>query len=388
MVDVSKPYNQGVSPITLNRILLILGVLGLFVSGVLTAQHFYNLQIPCTAGGGCETVARHSSSYLFGFPVAYFGFGGYFLLTGLTLVRMFTGSLLSRLFVGLGYLGSAIGMVASLYLQYVSFTQIHATCAWCLTSAVVMVLTFVFYTVLFGKVGTVEETPVRSTKALFQGLALVCIAMFGVAAVAYSSGKEGGKVEVLDQKVEQRLVPEPKNTRNQLGPDDAPVTLVEFADLCCVTCRRSLPKLHEILAKYPGKIRIIYRHFPIDSLKGHEMANVVAVTAEVAAQKGKFWDFAAAFTAPEDAPTTREGVDQIANMVGITSAEIDKAIADPNSRAQLNMVRDYTDAIGVFDIQGTPTYILSAKGQPIKKLTLVGVMNELDSPEMQKLLKP
>lgn len=387
MVDVSKPYNQGVSPLTLNRILLILGVLGLFVAGVLSVEHLFELQIPCTSGGGCQTVARHSSSYIFNIPVAYFGFAGYFLLTGLALVRLFTGSLLSRLFVGLGYVGAAIGLVASLYLQYISFTQIHAICAWCLTSAIDMVFTFVFYTILFGKVGTIEETPVRSTKALYQGLVLVFIAMVGVSVVAYTSKTETGPKEVLDQSVEKSLVPEPKSARNQLGPDDAPVTVVEFADLCCPTCRKSFPKLHELIAKYPGKIRVIYRHFPIDSLKGHEMADVVAVTAEVAAQKGKFWDFAAAFTAPEEPPTTREGVDDIARTVGVSSEEITKAIQDQKSQAQSNLLRDYSDAIGVFHVEGTPTYILSVKGQPIQKLTLVGLLNELDKPEAQKLLK-
>lgn len=389
MVDVSKPYNQGVSPITLNRILLILGVVGLYVSGVLSAEHLFNIQIPCTAGGGCETVARHPSSYIGPIPVAYVGFVGYILLTALALVRLFTGLQTSRLFVGLGYLGSAIGMIASLYLQYVSFTQIQAKCVWCLTSAGIMVVTFVLYTMLFSKVGTAtDEAPKSSSKSLFAGLGAVALAMFAVFGTIYGRQHAAGPVEVVSgAQAEARLVPEPQSMRNQLGPNDAPVTIVEYADLCCPTCRKSFPKIHEILEKYPGKVRVIYRHFPLDQLKGHEMALVVAVTAEIAATKGKFWDFATAFTAPEEAPTTRDGVDQIAKNFGITSKEIDDAIADSNSVAQTRMLRDYSDAVGVFHIDGTPTYLLKVKDQPIKKVTLVGVMNELESAPVQALMK-
>ncbi len=390
MVTVSKPYNQGVSPALLNRLLLILGFVGLFISGVLSMEHMYQIQIPCTNGGGCEAVARHSSSYFMGEPVAYYGFVGYCLLTIFALARTVTGQLTNRFLVGFGYLGSAIGVVASLYLQYTSFFVIGATCVWCLSSAITMIATFVLYTMLYNKMQSEEATPFAFVpKELILGVVGVSIALGGVFGIIYGRTKVVGPVEIVDDaKVAQSLVPEPKSSRNQLGPDDAPVTVVEFADLCCPTCRAGFSKTHELVAKYPGKLRVIYRHFPLFRVEGHQMATVAAVTAEVAAGKGKFWDFATAFTAPEEAPKDREGVDKIAQSVGIDPADITKALDDPNSPAQKRLVRDYTDALKVFNVQGTPTYIVSAKGQPAKKLTLTGVMAELDSKEFQALLKP
>ena len=74
MNAVRKSYNQAVSTVTLNRILIFLGCLGLFVAGVLSGEHLFQLEIPCSASGGCEVVARHPSSILMGFPVAFYDF--------------------------------------------------------------------------------------------------------------------------------------------------------------------------------------------------------------------------------------------------------------------------------------------------------------------------
>ncbi len=395
MVTVSKPYNHGVSTVTLNRILLILGVLGLFVAGVLSFEHLYSLEIPCSTGGGCETVAHHSSSFVGGdrkgIPVAFVGLAGYMILTVLAIIRGYTGLYGSKLLTTTGYIGSAIGMVTSIYLQYVSFTQIHAKCAWCMGSAAIMIVTFVLYTMLFGRMGSEvgEAKPERNPAVLYQGVAGILIAYLSVLAATHGSKSSNVKIEMMATELSRELVPEPKSTRNQLGPDDAPVTLIEYADLCCPLCRTGFPRIKELVVKYPGKLRVIYRHFPIYSLPGHEMALQAVIASEVAAQKGKFWEFADAFTAPDEAPKTREGVDAIANTVGVTPAEIDKAISDPESQPQKNLTRDFSQAIGIFNIKSTPTYMLFVKGQPIKRMDkIVAVIDELDSPEMQKLLKP
>lgn len=389
MVDVSKPYNQGVSPQTLNRILLFLGFIGIFISGVLSLEHLRQIEIPCTAGGGCATVARDPSSYVLGIPVAYIGFFGYVLLTALAITRSATSQLLSKTLVGFGYMGSAIGVIASLYLQYISFFKIGATCIWCLSSAITMIITFVLYTILFGKVGDTEATVSKfNPKELILGIVGTSIGVAAALGVTMNAATYRGPIVVVDDSVAQHLIPEPASERNQMGPDDAPVTIVEFADLCCPTCRASFPKIHELVQKYPGKLRVIYRHFPLFRLKGHEMASTVAITAEVAATKGKFWDFATAFTAPEEAPTTRQGVDMIAKSAGLTPEEITNAIENDDSVANKRATRDYTDAVSYLKIEGTPTYFLMAKGQPTKKVTLTGIIGLFEEKGYKELLKP
>ena len=389
MMSVTKPYNQGVSIVTLNRILIILGILGLFVAGVLSAQHIWRLDIPCTTGGGCLTVAQHPSSYFRGIPVAYFGLAGYFLLTALAIIRGFTGQYYSKFLTLPSYIGSAFGMIASLYLQYISFTVIQAKCVWCISSALIMVLTFIFNTMLFGRMGSKDSEipPVSNPKVLIAGMAGILLASVGVAGFTVGQNQVGPKAELLDMKVAERLVPEPRSSRNQLGPDDAPVTLIEFADLCCPQCRSGLPKIHDLVSRYPGKIRVIYRHFPIYQLPGHEMTLRAVITSELAAQKGKFWEFADAFSAAEEAPKTPEGVDSIAQTVGVTSEEINKAIEDDNSIPSKNLTRDFEDASGLFGINSTPTFMIYIKGMPIKKMTFAQMMNEIEREEIQKFLR-
>jgi uncharacterized membrane protein/thiol-disulfide isomerase/thioredoxin len=388
-MTLSKPYNLSVSIVTLNRILIILGVLGMFVAGVLTVEHIFQLEIPCTTGGGCETVARHPLSYVMGVPVAYFGLGGYILLTAIAIVRGFTGQYYSRFLTLIGYGGAAFGTITSLYLQFQSLTKIHALCIWCITSALIMVITFVFYTILFGRLGGAEVStePVSSSKTLFQSLAGVAVASLAVVGVTYGRNAAGLKIEVLDNSVVDHLVPEPRSARNQLGPDDAPITIIEYADLCCPQCRKSFPKIHELIAKYPGKIRVIYRHFPIYTLAGHEMSLPACIASELAGSKGKFWVFADAFTSPEEPPKSFDGVVAIAKAVGVTSEEITAAQNDEKSEAQTHIVRDFIEARTIFHIDSTPTFLMYTKGQPVKKLPLIKVINELETPEYQKLLK-
>lgn len=393
MITVSSPYNHSVSNVTLNRILILLGVLGMFVAGVLSMEHRYMLEIPCSTGGGCETVARHPSSYIGGaanIPVAYVGLLGYIFFTCLAIVRGFTGRYGSKLLTLTGYVASAFGMIASIYLQYISFTVIQAKCAWCMGSAAIMIVNFIVYSMIFSRLNSVEnETEATTSPAvLFQGIAGILIAYLAVLGVTHGNKSVMGKAEIMDSEVAKQLIPEPRSARNQLGPDDAPVTVIEYADLSCPQCRQGFPKIHELVATYPGKVRLIYRHFPIYQLAGHEMSLPAAITAEIAGQKGKFWEFTTAFTAAEEAPKTRDGLDAIASSVGITSGEIDKAIKDENSQAQKNLTRDFREALDIFKIKSTPTYMLYVKGMPVKKLSnIVGVMNELESPDYQKLLK-
>ena len=71
----------------LNRILIVLGCLGIFIAGILSLEAKFDLAVPCGPTGGCAIVAADPSSKFAGIPVAYFGLLGYLLLAGVATIR-------------------------------------------------------------------------------------------------------------------------------------------------------------------------------------------------------------------------------------------------------------------------------------------------------------
>lgn len=76
----------------------------------------------------------------------------------------------------------------------------------------------------------------------------------------------------------------------ELGPADAPVTIVEFSDFQCGYCKKfataTLPKLKEVYLD-KGTARLVFRHFAILGKRSEQ----AALAAECAAEQGKFWQY-------------------------------------------------------------------------------------------------
>jgi len=85
---------------------------------------------------------------------------------------------------------------------------------------------------------------------------------------------------------EQPPVIEPRDMI--VGDPTAPVTLVEFGDYESVECLQAHEAVKEVLEKYEGKVKFIFRHFPLTMV--HQKAHKAAEAAIGAGQEGKFWD--------------------------------------------------------------------------------------------------
>jgi NhaA family Na+:H+ antiporter len=73
-----------------------------------------------------------------------------------------------------------------------------------------------------------------------------------------------------------------------VGAADAPVTLVEYGDLECPYCRQVNPVIKELRRRLGGRVRYVFRHFPIRT--AHLHAEHAAEATEAAGAQGKFWE--------------------------------------------------------------------------------------------------
>ena len=141
------------------------------------------------------------------------------------------------------------------------------------------------------------------------------------------------------------------------GPAEAPVTLVEFSDYHCPFCKQAQPELTQLLKRFPGKIRLAYRDFPVDSL--HPQARRAAEAARCAQDQGKFWDYHdVLFTQAPKA--TADDLGRYAAEVGLDLATFDRCLAEGAHRATVQRDLDEGRRLG---ITGTPAFFIN--GRPL-----------------------
>jgi protein-disulfide isomerase len=85
---------------------------------------------------------------------------------------------------------------------------------------------------------------------------------------------------------EQPPVIEPRDM--VVGDPTAPITLVEFGDYESIECVQANEAVKEVLEKYEGRVKFIFRHFPLTLV--HQKAHKAAEAAIGAGQEGKFWE--------------------------------------------------------------------------------------------------
>jgi Na+/H+ antiporter NhaA len=72
------------------------------------------------------------------------------------------------------------------------------------------------------------------------------------------------------------------------GPEDAPVTLLEYGDFECTYCGQAENVIRELLATFGDDVRYVWRHLPLNDV--HPNAQLAAEAAEAAAAQGQFWE--------------------------------------------------------------------------------------------------
>jgi protein-disulfide isomerase len=85
-----------------------------------------------------------------------------------------------------------------------------------------------------------------------------------------------------------RLVLPVSGRDHSQGPDNAPVTLVEYGDFECPYCGAAYPIVKEVQRRMGDHLRFVFRNFPLAQVHPHALH--AAEAAEAAAAQGRFWD--------------------------------------------------------------------------------------------------
>lgn len=379
------------APVALNRILIILGNVGLFISGFLSLSHHYKLSLPCGAAKGCDTVTMHPSAYLTGnhftggIPVAYLGLLGYLFLTSLAIYRAVANKENVKSLTLIGFIISGLGALYSGYLTYTAIYVIHATCWWCISSAITMVLTTVVYAAMY-QIEAKGAKPAGKIDAGLAGIAtlIMAISLGGMITKRINDGEKiDGQSDKLIQTGQIDLV---GNNAHILGNPDAPVTIVEFADLLCPTCQQNFPILEDLVKNSNGKIRLVFRHFPLYMAPGHEMAVPAATVAEMAADEDKFFPFITQIYSKSNAEMREQStLLAVAKSLGMDIEKIQKRLEDPEDPA-IKRVTDDINLANEIKITGTPTLFLQAKGGKYEQVASSALERKLNQEPYKSLI--
>ena len=148
-----------------------------------------------------------------------------------------------------------------------------------------------------------------------------------------------------------------------LGPAQAPVTVVEYGDFECPNCKQAAPAVKIMLARFAGRVRFVYRHFPLEGEhpRMHPHALQAALAAEAAGAKAKFWPMHDLLFKNQRAlklPQLR----RYAQQLDLDMARYDSEIVDERS---LQRVREHIASGERSDVRGTPGFFINGVVQDV-----------------------
>jgi protein-disulfide isomerase/rhodanese-related sulfurtransferase len=242
----------------------------------------------------------------------------------------------------------------SIYLTSLEAFVIHAWCAWCVVSALVVTGIFVL-SLLELRLPLALTDPTAVIARVRTNFVLCVVALLiGVPAFILLSGH--GVLPPVPQASSQALAEHLVRPESHItGNLRAPLTLVEFGDFECPACRLSEEAAGQIRAQYGDRIRFVFRQFPLSKI--HPQAEKAAEASECTAEQGKFWEGLEKLYA-EQADLSEDALKRYARELGLDQSRFSQCLDSGETASRVN--QDLADgrALGV---RATPTFFIGSR---------------------------
>ena len=137
------------------------------------------------------------------------------------------------------------------------------------------------------------------------------------------------------------------------GPQNAAVTLVEYADYECPYCLQIQPVLQRLEAEYKGKLAFVYKDAPLPM---HASAQKAAEATHCAADQGKYWELHDMLLAKKSLEVS--ALKEHARSLKLDGAAFDKCL-DSDSKA--DFVKSSLNEAQTMGVQGTPSFFVNGR---------------------------
>lgn len=162
------------------------------------------------------------------------------------------------------------------------------------------------------------------------------------------------------------------------GAKDAKVTIVEYSDFECPFCQSaSTTVLPKILKEYNGKVKLVYKQFPLEQI--HPWAKGAAIAGVCAYQQGndKFWKFHNLVFSKQKEITAEKSTDQLkgfAKDIGLDTNKFNSCLSSPDAAAKVQNEMKEGTSVGV---NSTPSFFVN--GLPVQGANYEGLKAAIDS---------
>lgn len=145
------------------------------------------------------------------------------------------------------------------------------------------------------------------------------------------------------------------------GPQGAPVTIVEFFDPACETCRAFYPIVKNLMAQYPEDVRLVIRYAPF-----HQGSDRVVKLLESAKSQGKYQTVLEAVLAAQPAWADHgqpniEIAFKVAEQAGL---DLGKAQQDIEKSTMQALLQQDIEDLTVLQVTKTPTFFVNGRSLP------------------------